>query len=158
MKVGRRVSGRRVKLVNAADKVSKVGEIYELHIKTDKPVNDVAALLAFGKLHKGLNDLFNAKLLYLENKGNDMIMDISGSPFGWFDLLVWLPEILMTVGVIVLAISVYIVSMYNKYLALALIIGSALAGVGWLLHKERERTIESVVGELHGRGESVHKS
>lgn len=147
MKVGRRLEGARVKLINAADKVSKVGDNYELIIKTNRPISDVEALMAYSKINKGLNDLFNAKVRYFENKGNNIIMGITGSPFSWFDLLVWLPEILITVGVLVLAISVYIVSMYNKYLAMALLIGAIITGVGMYLRKEREKLFE---GGEHG--------
>lgn len=81
------------------------GAIYELRIKTKGVSNpkNVMVMLA-----EALWDNFKAKLYYFEVSDNIITMQIEGSPFAWAALLIFLPQILLTVGVIVLLIVVYL--------------------------------------------------
>ena len=86
---------------------SVIGQIYELQLKTNGvPSPEVAA----STLSKTLREKFNAKLLYFGVDGNIITIQVEGSPFAWNLLLVFLPEILVGLGIIVLFIMVYLVT------------------------------------------------
>lgn len=83
------------------------GAIYELRIKTKGVSNPKNAMVM---LAEALWDKFKAKLYYFEVSDNIITMQIEGSPFAWALLLVFLPEILVVLGIIVLLILVYLVT------------------------------------------------
>lgn len=86
---------------------SVIGQVYELKLKTNgvpSPEYAAAALL------KGLREKFGAKLLYFEVDDNIITMQIEGSPFAWNLLLIFLPEILVGLGITTLFIMVYLVT------------------------------------------------
>lgn len=86
---------------------SVIGQIYELQIKTrGVPSPEVVAAVLFKKL----KEKFNANLLYFEVDDDVITMQIEGSPFAWSLLLVFLPEILVGLGITVLFIMVYLVT------------------------------------------------
>jgi len=86
---------------------SVIGQVYELQIKTrgvPDPRNTAIVL------QKKLKEKFNASLLYFEVDDDVITMQIEGSPFAWSLLLVFLPEILVALGIVVLFIMVYLVT------------------------------------------------
>ena len=86
---------------------SVIGQIYELKIRT----NGVPSpQLVAATLSKTLREKLNAKLLYFEVDKDVITMQIEGSPFAWSVMLVLLPEILVTLGVVVMLIMIYLVS------------------------------------------------
>ena len=86
---------------------SVIGQIYELQIKTrGVPSPEVVAAVLFKKL----KEKFGASLLYFEVDDDILTIQIEGSPFSWAALLVFLPEILVGLGIMVLFIMVYLVT------------------------------------------------
>ncbi len=86
---------------------SVIGQIYELRMETNGvpyPKGTAATLF------KSLKEKFGATLLYFDVDGNTITMQIEGSPFAWNLLLVFLPEILVGLGVAVLFLMVYLVT------------------------------------------------
>lgn len=86
---------------------SVVGQDYEIQMKTQGVPDPDAVARA---LSKSLKEKFNAKLLYLEVDDNILTIQIEGSPFAWNLLLVFLPEMLIGVGVVVLFIMTYLIT------------------------------------------------
>jgi len=86
---------------------SVIGQRYENQIKTNGvPSPDVAASI----LSKTLREKFGAKLLYFSVDGAVLTLQIEGSPFAWNLLLVFLPEILVSLGIVALFIMVYLIT------------------------------------------------
>ena len=86
---------------------SVIGQVYELQMKTNggpNPANTAAAL------SQGLKEKFGATLLYFKIEDDTITMQIEGSPFAWAPVLVWLPEILVILGVMVGFIMVFLVT------------------------------------------------
>lgn len=86
---------------------SVIGQIYELQLKT-RGVS--CPECAAATLSKKLKEKFGATLLYFEVDDDIMTIQIEGSPFSWNLLFVFLPEILVGLGIVVLFIMVYLVT------------------------------------------------
>lgn len=84
---------------------SVIGQIYEIKINT-RGVSDPAVVAATLKVK--LKEKFNATLHYFSVDNNIITIQIEGSPFVWAALLLFLPQILLTIGIIVLFIVVYL--------------------------------------------------
>jgi len=106
-KVGRMMGTQAVQIPKEVLTESVIGQIYELQIKTQGVTDPRAAAVA---LSKGLRERFGAELLYFEVDGDIITIQIEGSPFAWAALLVFLPEILVVVGVVILFILVYLIT------------------------------------------------
>jgi len=103
---GKKVFGPTKYIPRAMLTESVPGAIYELHIKTKGvPDPQLAAKVITEKLY----ERFRAKVIWISIEGSDIRLQLVGSPFAWSLLLVFLPEILLAIGIIVLLISVYLV-------------------------------------------------
>jgi len=105
--VGKMVGDQTIYMPKELLTESVIGQIYELQIKTNgvpDPRNTASVL------QKKLKEKFNASLLYFEVDDNVITIQIEGSPFAWSLLLVFLPEILVALGIVVLFIMVYLVT------------------------------------------------
>lgn len=105
--VGKMVGDQTIYMPKEILTESVIGQVYELQIKTrgvPDPRNTTIVL------QKKLKEKFNATLLYFEVDDNVITMQIEGSPFAWSLLLVFLPEILVGLGIVVLFIMVYLVT------------------------------------------------
>lgn len=105
--VGKMVGDQTIYMPKEVLTESVIGQVYELQIKTNgvPSPSSVAAVL-----QKKLKEKFNANLLYFEVDDNVLTIQIEGSPFAWNLLLVFLPEILVGLGIAVLFIMVYLVT------------------------------------------------
>lgn len=86
---------------------SVIGQSYEIKIETRgvPDPSETAKVLAYE-----LKKRFNAKLHYFGVDDNTITMQIEGSPFVWNTLLIFLPEILQVLGIIVGIIAVYFIA------------------------------------------------
>jgi len=118
------------------------GQIYELEISTkgiDNPEQVISVLQAeLPRKFKGL------KVRWIRIDNSTIRMQIEGSPFAWSALLMFLPSILATIGVIVTLIAVYLVwTMIPGWLTAMLILGAVLMFFG-------SRIGELIIGGLPG--------
>ena len=84
---------------------SVIGQTYELKIKTKGVKSPRYTAIV---LQKSLKEKFNATLLYFEVTGDTITIQIEGSPFAWSLLLVFLPQILGILGIVVSLVAVYL--------------------------------------------------
>ena len=106
--IGKRFAGTSIYIPRAILTESTPGQVYELHIRTTgiadakKPVEVLTA-----EMPRKFRDL---KILWMRVDDRNIYMQIQGSPFPWSLLLLWLPEILSAIGIIVTAIAVFLVA------------------------------------------------
>jgi len=106
--VGTRLAGTSIYIPRSILTESTPGQVYELHIRTtgiDDPEKVVKTLTV--EMPKKFTDL---KVLWMRVDDKNIYMQIQGSPFPWSLLLLWLPEILSAIGIIVTAIAVFLVA------------------------------------------------
>lgn len=84
---------------------SVIGSQYQLVIETDGVSNPEQALAI---IRNRLNVLYNIKMYYGEVVDNKITVQISGSPFAWSAVLMFLPQILAVIGVVVGVITAYL--------------------------------------------------
>jgi len=108
------------------------GSKYELTIKT-YGVPDPEATINLLRTELP-NKFFDLKVLYINIEGDTITMQLSGSPFLWMSLLLFLPTILGALGVIVVLISVYLMfAAVPSWIWATLIIGGILILAGpWI--------------------------
>ena len=85
---------------------SVIGQVYELQLRTEGIETPEVAAAA---VSRKLKEKFNATILYFEVDDDIITIQIEGSPFAWAQLLVFLPEILGVLGIVVLLIMVFLV-------------------------------------------------
>jgi len=107
MEVGTKVVGVTKYIPRAVLTESVPGAVYELEIRTKGISNpsEVVDVLSkeMPKKFKGL------KVLWIRIDDPVIHMQITGSPFAWQLVLLWLPEILQLIGVVVTLIAVFLV-------------------------------------------------
>lgn len=82
------------------------GRTYELRIGTNGVPDHMKALEA---LKSGLEENFSTKVIYGDVIDSVIVIQMTGSPFVWGAILLFLPQILAGVGIIVSLITVYLV-------------------------------------------------
>jgi hypothetical protein len=82
------------------------GKEYLVIVKTSPIPVEKAGELA-EKLKTGLREEFNAKVLYMSIKDDEIAMYIMGSPFAWAALIAWLPAILGLFGIAMIGIGIW---------------------------------------------------
>jgi len=107
IEVGKRVVGRTIYIPHAILTESVPGAIYELEIRT-KGIPDEEATVdvlrrEMPKRFKGL------EVLWVRIDDSVIHMQVTGSPFAWGLVLLWLPEILQLIGVAVTLIAVFLI-------------------------------------------------
>jgi len=122
--VGKSVGTKTILMDKTVLTESVIGQNYEIQMKTNGVPDPGTATKILSKV---LKEKFNAKLLYFEVDDNILTIQIEGSPFSWNLLLIFLPEVLIGIGVIVLFIMVYFItseipSWQYSIIALALIL------------------------------------
>jgi len=105
--VGKMVGDQTIYMPKKVLTESVIGQIYELQVKTNGVPSPSSAAVV---LQKKLKEKFNANLLYFEVDDDVVTIQIEGSPFAWSLLLVFLPEILVGLGITILFIMVYLVT------------------------------------------------
>ena len=105
------------------------GQKYELKIRTNGVPDPAATInLLRTELPK---QFFDLKVLWINIEGDTITIQISGSPFLWASLLLFLPTILGAVGVIIVLIAVYLMfSAVPGWVFALVIIGGVLIFVG----------------------------
>jgi len=108
---------------------SVIGQKYELKIRTNGVPDPAATInLLATELPK---QFFDLKVLWINVEGDTITIQISGSPFAWPALLLFLPTILAGVGVIIVLIGVYLMfSAVPGWVFALVIIGGVLIFVG----------------------------
>ena len=123
-KVGKR--GRPLPVKMLTDSVP--GKFYHLNIETTG-ISDEKAVASL--LINKLNEKFKAKVVWIKVEGNNIELQISGSPFVWAVLIPFIPTILAVIGISVVLVAVYsIISAIPTWAWALLIIGSVLAVFG----------------------------
>lgn len=142
IELGRRVEGKaRLIPPSLLMKMESVPDsVYQIEIQT-KGVRDEKAVV--DTLVKGLREKFGVKVIWISvNKPKDMIkLQIVGSPFAWSALLLFLPTILLAIGVIVVLIAVFLIIVERPVLAALAVVGLALIGVGAALRGRGEKKV-----------------
>jgi hypothetical protein len=107
MEYGTRVVGRTLAIPQDMLTESIPGQVYELEISTNgiPNPNQVVATLNT-KIPQKFPD---AKIVWAQIQGNTIRIQIQGSPFAWSLLLLFIPQILSAIGIIVAFIAVYLV-------------------------------------------------
>jgi hypothetical protein len=82
------------------------GRTYELRIGTEGVPEPEKALET---LKAGLEERFDTEVVYGEVIDSVMLVQITGSPFAWGAILLFLPQILTAIGIVVTLISVYLI-------------------------------------------------
>lgn len=141
MILGSRVEGRRIPMPYSyvGNNESVVGNKYEIVVKLKDKLDDRKARELAYKLADGLLKKFNAKLLYFSNNDDYVTMDIEGSPFVWSELIMWLPEIFMSVGAVILLVSVFLIVQSKPLLSLGVIAGVMLLAFGYNLYEKKKK-------------------
>ena len=130
--LGEKTEGERLYLpLDYVKKLSSVpGCTYEILIATDKSISDknrVAKVLTseLPKTFKGL------KINWLEIKDHSMKIQVQGSPFAWATLLMFLPQILSIVGLIMVGVGVFLVySFVPGWVTALIVVGLILGAIG----------------------------
>lgn len=104
-KVGTRKLGKTLFLDEGMLTESVIGSRYEIQIKTKGVPSPNRTLQV---LKDGLEEKFNAEVTYCEIVGDEISIQIVGSPFVWSTVLLFIPQILATIGVAVAGIVVYL--------------------------------------------------
>jgi len=129
MEYGTKTISKTQYIPNAILTESVPGSKYELQIRTNGIANPVATInLLKTELPKKFFDL---KVIWINIEGNTITMQISGSPFLWASLLLFLPTLLAVIGIIVVFVSVYLMfAAVPSWVWALLVIGGALVLVG----------------------------
>jgi len=107
MEVGKRVVGVTKYIPRAMLTESIPGAVYELEIRTNGITDEKAVIdLLREEMPKKFKGL---RVLWIRIDDSVIRMQIMGSPFAWSLVLLWLPEILQMIGVIVALIAVFLV-------------------------------------------------
>ena len=142
MRIGTRVEGRRLPIdTNLLTKMESVkGQIYEVVVKLDKPIDDSKAYELANRLQSWLLK-HNGEMLYFESFGDTVVMDIRGSPFAWSSFIANLSDILAFLGFAIVSISIMLIIVKEPLLAFATLIGTLMliAGLISKLSKLRRR-------------------
>lgn len=120
MEVGKRTKGSTKYIPEAMLTESTIGAIYELQIKTEGVDNPQEAInIISSELPKKFKGL---EVLWARVDSPYIKVQIKGSPFVWSAVLLFLPQILATVGIIVALIAVYLIWSAIPSWAMALLI------------------------------------
>ena len=104
------------------------GQVYELQMKTTGVVDPKATAFL---LANELAEKFNATLLYFEVDKDVITIQMVGSPFAWSALLLFLPQILVGLGILITMITVYLVgSTIPSWIYGVLFVGTVLVALG----------------------------
>jgi len=107
IEVGKRIAGRTIYIPHVILTESVPGAIYELEIRT-KGIPDEKKVV--DTLREKMPEKFKGlEVLWIKVDGSVIRMQVMGSPFSWGLVLLWLPEILQLIGVIVTFIAVFLV-------------------------------------------------
>jgi len=107
---GRRIIGKSIYIPRDMLTESVTDAIYELQVRTEGiPDPGRAVEVIRTELPRKVPGL---KVLWVRADDKNIIMQIQGSPFPWTIVLFWLPEILAAIGIIVVAIAVFLVVTY----------------------------------------------
>jgi len=107
VEIGKKSVGKTVYIPRAVLTESVPGQRYELNISTNG-IQDQSQVVKV--LTSELPNKFKGlKIHWIRVDNNSIRMEIEGSPFVWATLLLFLPEILLTIGVVVTFIAVFLV-------------------------------------------------
>lgn len=127
-RIGRMAGEHTIYLPEDMRTTSVPGQIYELQMKTNGVSNPQEALLL---LADELAEGFSATMLYFEVDGDVITVQMVGSPFAWGALLLFLPQILVGLGILVTMIAVYLVgSTIPSWVYGVVLVGSLLVALG----------------------------
>lgn len=129
MEFGTRIISETQYIPNAMLTDSVPGSKYQLQIKTNGVPDPATTInLLRTELPKKFFDL---KVLWINIENDIITMQISGSPFLWASLLLFLPTILGAIGIIIVLISVYLMfAAVPSWIWATLIIGGVLIILG----------------------------
>lgn len=154
---GRRIEGRTVYVPRVLLSESVPGQVYEIQMKTDEIPEDKMKVVAELLIEK-LSEKFMAKVYYVEVGKNYVIVQLEGSPFAWEVLLAFLPEILKAVGVILIAVGVFLIYAKAPWETLMVAIGGLLLFLAPAISdivRPRIETAREIIKKM--RGEKVEK-
>lgn len=127
-RVGKMSGTHTIFLPESMRTTSVPGQLYELQMKTGGVPDPRSALLL---LADELAVRFNATLLYFETDKDVMTIQLEGSPFAWSALLLFLPQILVGLGILITMITVYLVgSTIPSWVYGVVFVGGALMAFG----------------------------
>ena len=129
IEVGKRVVGYTKYIPRAMLTESVPGVVYELEIRTEGIPDERAVInLLREEMPKKFKGL---EVLWIRVDDKVIRMQIIGSPFAWSLVLLWLPEILALIGVVVTFIAIYFVAAEVPSWAWAILaVGVALIWLG----------------------------
>lgn len=107
MSYGVKKAGKTLQIPKEMLTESVIGQVYELEIATEgvsDPQETVNVLAA-----KIPEQFPTAEVLWVKVEDNTIRLQIRGSPFAWSALLLFLPQILVVVGVVIAFVAVYMV-------------------------------------------------
>lgn len=122
------------------------GNIYEIRVKFDKNVDVSKAKRLAYLIKKEFAGRFGADVKFVEFNGNTARIQVEGSPFSWSAVLAFLPELFMTVGLVVTLISVVLIISKAPWEVVSFMLGLATAYAGYKLSKTRKEVIGKVIG------------
>jgi len=111
------------------------GRMYEIHVVLKNKANEESARKLISILPDEFIRRFNAKVNYVEVNDNYVRIQLTGSPFPWSAVLLFLPQIFMIVGLIVSLIAVFLLITKAPWEAAAAIVGIALMVAGYLMSR-----------------------
>lgn len=108
LEVGKRTLGETVYIPKQMLTESVPGVVYELLIST-KGIKEPKKVAETLQMEIPIR-FKGAEVLWIRIDGDRIRIQIKGSPFLWAIFLLWLPEILALIGIIVVLISVFLVA------------------------------------------------
>ena len=129
VEVGKRIVGKTNYIPRAMLIESVPGQIYELEIRTKGISNPEQAISALNtelpKKYKGL------KVHWIGVNGSVIKIQLTGSPFAWAALMLFIPTILTLVGIAVTLIAVFLVwTTVPPHITASLVVGLVLTIFG----------------------------